>query len=153
MKSQRLVTLGLGVLGVFVMAGVALGGAAAMSVPGPTGPVGNSSPSAATACSVTVALYESTPVAQVNQIVIFSIAIVDHGVNHATCPTAQSMAYGHLPAGPLSAPGLSCASANTPVLHCGVGAFGLFNVQAHVLLSNGVTASASTVLFVVGPSA
>jgi hypothetical protein len=153
MNRQRLATLGLGVLGVFVMAGVALGGAAAMAVPGPTGPIGNSSPSAAVACSVAVTLWESGPVAQVNQYVTFAIGIVDHGVNHATCPTAQSMHYTNLPAGPLSAPGVTCASASVPVLHCGVGALGLFHVTGSVLLSNGVTESASVLLYVPGPSA
>lgn len=152
MNRQRLVTLGLGALGIFVMAGVAIGGAAAMAVPGPTGPVGNSAPSAAVACSVTVTLWESVPAAQVNQYVTFALGVVDHGVNHATCPTAQSISYTNLPGGSLSAPGISCASTNAPVVHCGVGAIGLFDVTGYVLFSNGVTLSASVLFFVSGPS-
>lgn len=150
MNRQRLATLGLGVLGVFVMAGVAMGGAAAMAVPGPTGPIGHSSPLAALGCSVSVSLWESASIAQVNEVVTFALGVVDHGANHATCPTAQSMSYTNLPAGPLSAPGVSCAPANVPVLHCGVGAVGMFAVTGSVLLSNGMTQSATVLLYVPG---
>ena len=153
MKRQRLATLGLGVLGVLVMAGVAMGGAAAMAVPGPTGPVGNSSPAAAVACTVTVSIWESQGVAQVNQYVTFALSVIDHGVTHATCPTVQSIGFTNLPAGPLSAPGVSCASTGLPVVHCGVGALGMFDVTGHVLLSNGFTESASVLLYVAGPNA
>lgn len=148
MNTSRLVTLGLGALGVFVLAGVALGGAAAMAVPGPQGPVGNTAGAVVPSCTIAVALYESVNVAQINQVVVFSTGISVHSTGHAVCATVSGLSYSNLPAGPYSDPALTCSSANTPVLSCAVGSSGVFDVTVSAHLSNGTTVNASTWLFV-----
>lgn len=156
MNTSRLVSLGLGVLGVFVMAGIALGGASAMAVPGPSGPVAGeasaSAPTVAASCTISALLISSAPVASINEIVVFSTFVAPHSAGHAACPAISSISYANLPAGPYGNPALSCASANTPVLACGVSNSGLFDVTVFVHLSNGMTATASTWLYVSPPT-
>lgn len=157
MNSARLLRLGLGALGIFVMAGVALGGASAMAVPSPSGPVaglshGAAAPTVIPSCTVSSVLYASVPVATVNEVVAFSTFVNYHIANHGACATVTGFSYTNLPAGPFASPGLTCASASTPFLTCGVGNFGVFDVTVTVSLSNGMTASASTWVTVNTPS-
>lgn len=150
MNAPRLVSVGLGLLGVFVMAGVALGGASAMAVPA-AGPVGHSGYGAIGSCTISASIHSSALIAQINQPVVFTTYVSVHTTGHAVCPSVLGVSYSNLPAGPYSDPSQSCASANTPILTCTVGNYGAFDVTVSAHLSNGMTASASTWLFVNPP--
>ncbi|MCI4336099.1 MAG: hypothetical protein L3K17_02745 [Thermoplasmata archaeon] len=149
MNGPRIAAGAFGILGLVLMTGMALGGAAAMSVPSP-GASFAAPPTSGAICSTTAGLHVSTPVAGVGQLVVFSTYLTAHPGAAKSCPGVASYSYSNLPAGVV--PG-SCSSASLPSILCVTGAAGLFPVTVTVHLSNGVTVSAMTNLFVVGPTA